>query len=142
MTISEALYQFLVQQSQVASLVGTRIYPSLIDTRVGVPAIGYEVQSDEAEMTMRGEAGIAKASIQLTCWATSALVAGQVAEAVRNVLSGLRGSLGGVYCRACFVGDFADVTYTDPSTAAQFRAGKQTELTIWHTQSVPTPVGV
>lgn len=141
MTISEALYQFLAQ-SQVASLVGTRIYPTLIDARVGFPAIGYEVESDEAEMHMRGEGGIAKASIVLTCWAETTLAAGQVAEAVRAALSGLRGSLGGVYCRACFVGDFGDVTYTDPSTAAQFRAGKQTELTIWHTQSVPTPVGV
>lgn len=141
MTISEALYQFLAQ-SQVAALVSTRIYPSLIDTRVGFPAIGYEVESDEAVMHARGEAGIAKASVVLTCWGDSALVAGQVAEAVRQALGGLRGNLGGVFCNRCSVGDFADVTYTDPSTTALFKAGKQTELTIWHNQSVPTPVGV
>lgn len=141
MTISEALYQFLAQ-SQVASLVGTRIYPTLIDTRVGFPAIGYEIESDDAVTHARGEAGIAKASVMLTCWADTALAAGQVAEAVRSALSGLRGSLGGVFCNRCVVGDFGDVTYTDPSTTALFKAGKQTELTLWHTQSVPTPVGV
>lgn len=142
MSISEAIYQFLTQHTAVGTLVSTRVYPSLIDTRVAFPAIGYEVASDDAPMHMRGESGLAKATVILTCWAESFLVAGQVAEAVRNAMSGLRGSLGGVYCRSCFVGDFADVQYSDASTPGLYRAGKQTELTIWHSQSVPTPIGV
>lgn len=140
-SISEALFFFL-RQSPVGSLVGTRIYPTLIDTRAAFPAIGYEVESDDAVFHMRGEGGIAKASIVLTCWADDRPTAQNVADAVRHALSGLRGSMGSVYCRSCMVGDFADVTYSDAGTPAQFKAGKQTELTIWHTQSVPTPVGV
>ena len=141
MTLSEALFSFLTG-GQVGSLVGTRVYPTLIDTRVGFPSIGYEITSVETQTHMRGEAGIAKASVVLTCWADDMLTAGRVAEAVRAMLGGLRGNLGGVFCNRCVVGDFADVSYIDDEAAQLTKMGKQTELTLWHAQSVPTPIGV
>ena len=100
MTISTTLFTVLSSAAAVAALVGSRIYPVLLDQGAGVlpsslPAITYQRISEIREGSFGGPNALPGTLIQVDSWASSFLGAEAVAEAVRKAIDGYQGTPAG-----------------------------------------------
>lgn len=127
MTLEEGLYSHLVNDSGVAALVSTRVYPLLVPQDTTLPAIAYQRISGPRDHTHSGASGLALARMQVSCLGNSYGQAKQVSEAVRAALDGLRGSLGAVSADAVFLDNERD----EWSTAFE-EAVVQQDYLIWY----------
>lgn len=83
-----AVRTFLLTQSSVTDLVGTRIYPMQLPQNAQLPAIVYRRITTGHEETIDGsKGGLADARVQYDCYAVTHDQAHDVAEALR--LSGI-----------------------------------------------------
>lgn len=145
----QGLVARLKADPQVAAIVGTRIYPGLInqqdidaDSESIKASIAYQVEEDEPVMSMAGAAGISKAIILLNCWGgpkpSDSTVAKSIQDAIRDSLSGYRGTVGSVGFRMIRLSDNGDLIYTAPGNAKMRAYGKQLEAEIFYNESVPS----
>ena len=102
--IQTAVRAILAADAGVSALVGTRIYPDRLPQNVTYPAITYEMYSEDSFEAMDGLLGIAEATIEVTCWASTRLVASSVQDAVRLALANYQGTSSGVVVRRIHTG--------------------------------------
>ncbi len=90
------LYEFLAEQVPVAALVSDRIYPSVLPDKPVLPAVVYQVVSNEQTFTHDGPVPLRRPRIQLDVWAKRRLDAERVEGALMAALVGYRGPMGAV----------------------------------------------
>jgi hypothetical protein len=97
MTIKDAIYTYLITQTGLTALVGTRIYPDgEIPQRVSLPAIEYSLVSKVQDHTSGSDAGNPYFSRwQFDCWADKGYTADDVAVQLIAALKDYSGTLGG-----------------------------------------------
>lgn len=88
MSAETQLYTLLAGAAGVTALVSTRIYPDLVPEAKDPPYIGYERVSTEPVTTLEGTVLASKAGMAVACWATTRVVAEQIADAVVAALAG------------------------------------------------------
>jgi hypothetical protein len=94
--MEEALIALLIGDGGLAALVGARVHGGSRPQGSGLPAVviarigGAPLYSDE------GEVGLDQARMQVDCWGESYASAKLTARAVRRVLSGFEGTVGGI----------------------------------------------
>lgn len=95
MALENALVQHLEDSAGVGALAADRIYPRKAPQKPTFPFLIYTVDGS-ANHTYHhgGPSGLAMATIGITAVATSYKSMHQLAEAVRNLLQGLHGTLG------------------------------------------------
>lgn len=108
MTLEAGIYAHLCTDSDVATLVSTRIYPLLVPQDATLPAIAYQRISGPRDHCHTGATGLAFARVQLTYVAASYDGAKVLGEAVRAAMDGLRGSLGAVQIGSCMLDNERD----------------------------------
>lgn len=92
--IEYAVRRQLLDNAAVAALVGDRIYPLVIPQGESLPAITYSIVATD-EDTQEGDADtLARARVQLDCWATTHKQANDLARAVRLALPTTTGAIG------------------------------------------------
>lgn len=94
MTLEEAFYAHAVAGTSIASLIGTRLYPSMIPQDASLPAAAYQRVASTRMTAHDGATGHATATIQVTCQATTYSAANQVANAFIARFDGVKGNWG------------------------------------------------
>ena len=101
--LDEAIYQYLVSQTAISDLVGTRVYPDMLPEGCEFPAMTFQQVSLTARYSHDGDASLDTARVQLDVYAEDRAAAGQIASALRGVLSGARTSEGSVLIQSVFL---------------------------------------
>ena len=96
MIIQAALYAYLSTESGVAAIASTRGYPVFIPLDADLPAWSYQVFEYPAPLAHDTTEGLETCRVQITCTATTYLVAVNLARAIRAALHGYTGTMGGV----------------------------------------------
>lgn len=152
MSVEDGLITYLEAQSGVTDLVSAstgneRIYitrlPQDGTTNATLPAITVQAVSHTHEAHMTAAAGLAKAVLQVDCWAATYLGARALSEAVRAELDGYRytstsSKWGTNNIRRVLLAN-ENPLYEgtdDGSDAGAYRVSQ--DYDVWHTETVPT----
>lgn len=92
--MESALRNFIISDTAVAALVGSRMYPGRLPQAATFPAITYSTVSVVRGHNMQGPEGMPFTRLQLDMWGESFSDARAVAEAVRLRLDGFAGDIG------------------------------------------------
>lgn len=102
MLLPEALRTYLISKAAVTAIVGAgdaaRIYPDVLPQGATLPAIAYEVISQDSEEHLEGISGLAHSRVRVECYAATRMAADALAELVRLApLQGYRGLMGTLF---------------------------------------------
>jgi len=86
--IETEIYTMLSGDGNITDLVSTRIYPQVREQSDGLPAITYQMISQLHGHDLMGNNGLVEARLQINCFAATILAAAQLADIVKNSLSG------------------------------------------------------
>ncbi|WP_254509887.1 tail completion protein gp17 [Anatilimnocola floriformis] len=104
--IRSSLRQYLA--TNLANLVGSRIFPLVLPQSAARPAITYARTTGGHDHNLKQATGSAIPVFELDCWADSYEAADQLAEAVRQKMQGFSGTMGSVSVRAVILDDEVD----------------------------------
>lgn len=96
-SIDTALYQLLTNGGIA------RVYPPPVPDNPTYPLVTYQQISDPRTYVMEGPDGFVFARFQFNCWALTSSAARFVAESLRIILSGYRGSSDDINIQAAFL---------------------------------------
>lgn len=82
--IQADIYKVLSENSSVADIVSSRIYPIEIPQGGSVPAIVYVINDITPIKSLDGESGLDNGTVEITCWAKDYKTAQLLASAVRS----------------------------------------------------------
>lgn len=91
--IGNAIYYILSTDVHVSAVVGTRIFSSTLPQGITQPSISYSVRPESRDYHMSGPSGLKRDRIQIYCWAQNQDNAVELANHVKNVLSGFSGAV-------------------------------------------------
>jgi hypothetical protein len=127
------LREKLLTDAEIASIVGTRIYPLLASQPANKTYITLQEISVDPERCLSGISGVAQTGIQLDIWSTLYSEIETLRTAIRRVVDGLTNeNLGEVNVRSIRVDSQFD-DYEKPSDGSDntiFR--KSMDIYIWH----------
>ena len=95
MDLELAIRAYMLSPGPLATLVGTRCYPSVLPQGVGYPAMTYQRISTIQGATLDGPDSNESARIQFDCYSKDKTQIHAVAKALRVALSGFRAWIGG-----------------------------------------------
>lgn len=87
---------FLLEDSTIATLVGTRIYPKVLPQGRRDTSLVYNRISMVGDHHMQGASGLVSVRMQLDAWAETADQAYELAAAVKYRIDGYRGPMSSV----------------------------------------------
>lgn len=100
--IGVGLRALLVADTPVAAIAGTRIYPRRLPQGATLPAVVYHKVGGADETGLAGLQGVGHQRFQVDAYATTKLVADQLATAIRDAMCGTgRGDWGTEFCCGC-----------------------------------------
>ncbi len=94
MSIETGLRSQLVNDTDVAAIVGTRVYPVKMPLGYTLPCISYQRISSERYPFLDGPSGRAIPRFQVDCYADTYSEVRDLAGKVRLALDGFKGTLG------------------------------------------------
>jgi hypothetical protein len=125
--IESELRTYLLAQSGIAALIGTRVYPMKLPQSPTLPAITYQRVSGSRVQSLTGPSGMAHPRIQVDCWAASYDGAKALAAEVQDDLDGYRGTMGTTRVGGVIV--YGDRDWYEPDVDI-YRV--TIDITIWH----------
>lgn len=138
--IGPELRDILLADTDIASLVDTRIYPVSRVTDNNLPAVGYTLISQQIEETHGGPAGLSRKSIQLDCFGRTHTEAHTLADYVRWALDGYRSdpdSDGLRLIQAILVENILETHEQDPDPRDTGVYRVIVEIAVWHWEGAP-----
>lgn len=90
------LYEFLLSNTAVVALVGERVYPSKLPDKPVLPAVVYQIVSNEQTFTHDGPVALRRPRVQLDVWSHRRLEAERIENAIISAFVGYRGPMGDV----------------------------------------------
>lgn len=93
-TIEEAVYYKMVNDANLAGLVGTRVYPLLVPQDAAMPAIAYQKISSQKYQAHDGSSHLARSRFQFTIEADDYATVKDTATAVRTCWDSFAGYVG------------------------------------------------
>ena len=135
------LVTYINADTEVAALIGTRIYPLLMPQLATYPAVVYSVISEQHNNHLAGNigGGLVQAFYQLDTYSTTYLQTLSIAEALRNLLDGINHvSMGAVFVESILLESTPQdmVEATDDSQVNLYRV--LMTFKIAYQESVPT----
>ena len=73
---------YVIGDTGVAALIGTRMYPTNLPQACTLPAVTYHVISRTHEPTLKGVAAAGTMRVQFDCWAETRLASDAVGDAI------------------------------------------------------------
>jgi hypothetical protein len=112
--VEDSLRTFLLNEASLAGVLGSRIHPRRLPQKATLPALTYQ-RIDTPRTPVHGEKSIfPRPRVQLTSWAKTSKTAWQAADAVRTLLDGFRGQMGGLAVTRCVIVN--ELENDDPET--------------------------
>lgn len=87
MNAEQTLFACLNNDSGVGALVNGRVVPLFVPQDGAFPCVVYQKISGPRVHSLKGQSGLARIRIQISCWALSFPEAKQVCEAVRLAIA-------------------------------------------------------
>lgn len=81
-----AVVSYLLADSGVTALIGTRLYPERFPAGATLPVVTYQRVFGAEEINHDGASGLARARLQLDCWAESYGGAVALGKAITDAL--------------------------------------------------------
>ena len=91
--IHEAVRTTLISATDVSDVIGTKVFPAIAPQGTELPYITYQIISNNADQHMSGASGLQETRIQLNCWSASYAEVQNLAEAVRESLLPMSGTI-------------------------------------------------
>jgi len=135
MSVETALVKLLIDDSDVNTLVGSRIYPNYVPQGVTLPAITYQEISGVRDTHMTGASGLVQARFQINCWCKTYPDSRTLANYIRIALSPATDdypkTVVGTYISAIMLLNENDVPsiYGDNEEKSGF--GKMLDFSVW-----------
>lgn len=99
---SEAVAKYLLTQTAITDLVGTRIYPDVLPEACTLPAIVYSEISDNDNYHLSGVCTAAECRVQIDCYGATRASANAVGRKVREIIgNGTSREMGGMQVLSC-----------------------------------------
>jgi hypothetical protein len=86
-----ALRNLILSDPDIISMVGERCYPSILPQGATYPSIVQNLISEDNHMHLRGSSHLARARIQIDCWATTADESVRLSNFVMEKIQGFSG---------------------------------------------------
>lgn len=128
--MEEALVALLLAAPGVAALAGTRLYWSRAPQDVAKPYVVLTLVSGNRDYEMLGPSGLAESRVQVDAYGITFAAAKGLARAIEAVLSGYRGTSGGIAFGGAFLDAERDLTEDNATPDKLFRTS--TDYIIWH----------
>lgn len=123
--IEADFYSYLKDQTDITTLVGTRIYPDTAPEKCAYPFLIYSKTDTARELHLRGATGVCVARIQVDVFASSRMICETVIEKIRLRFNGFQGNWGTTFIH--------QVRMDSESVGWDLESGKDTGI---HTGSV------
>lgn len=127
--IEDGLFAYLSGQSNINTVVGNRIYPSVLPQEPVLPAIVYSNIGGVPIALQNAKPVLERTRFQIDCYALSAREAKNLANEVRQSLESYVGAMGLLNVQAVFVIEHGMSDFDDVPN--DFRIISEYE--IWHT---------
>lgn len=119
--ITKAIRGYLLDQSAISTIIGTRIYGSVLPQQNGklttpLPACTIEIISGSSDSALYGGTGLAIQRVSIACYSKKIDTTRTLAESVRVAMLGLRGPVGSEHVRCVTCESRQDLT--DPPNDA------------------------
>ena len=139
MSTRSDLKTYLESKSTITAVVSTRIFgvkrPQKIRT---LPAITFERMNGGHDHTLSAAAGSAIPRFRIRCWAATYVAADALAEILRNVMQGYRGTMGSTTVQSVILDDEFDEYEESEDGSDQGVFGIAHDYLIRYVESVPT----
>lgn len=101
--MEDAIINRLLATAGVTALVGTRVYPGVRTQGSSLPALVFNRISGARDYTMIEASGLVESRVQIDAWAEAYNAAKALAHAVREALSGIKGTFSGIEIDGVFL---------------------------------------
>lgn len=137
MELNDALYSYLCSYSGLTALASTRIYPDKLPDKCPLPAVTYQlISEEETEAFRQPETDLLAAVYSLTVWASTRATANSTGKQIRKAFknySGTMGGAGGVPVNAVRkVSRYTDVDLTSEGAVIAYKDVQDFE--IWYAE--------
>jgi hypothetical protein len=133
------LRTYLLTKTGVTNLVTTTgVYVGRIPRAARYPVIGISRVSGGHEHVLSGAAGYATPRIQLDVWSTSMVTTLAVAEAVRQVMQGFKGTMGSTTVSSVVLENEIDLTEEPDDGSDLGIEHRVLDYFIRYTESIPS----
>lgn len=120
-----ALRAFLLSDSGISGMVGTRIYPLRLPQGDRGPSIVYSRPSEQTDHHMQGPSGLVFVRYQIDAWAKSADDASSLANLIKSRINGYKGPMSDGSSTLKVQGIFAETIREDYDSEAElFRVSR------------------
>jgi len=136
--VEDGLIDYLLADTDVKALVGTRVYPVAVAQDVVRPYITIQRIAVDRTYDHDGETGLCAPLIQIDCWADTYRGAKTLADKVRLAISGYNGALGGYTAQAILIQNEVDLS-EGPSTGSEKVIHRVSiDASVWFNEVVPS----
>jgi len=125
--IEAGLHGFLTDDTDIAAIVATRVYPIILPQNPTMPAITYQRISTPRVSSTTGPSGLASPRIQVDCWAETYAAVKALSDTVRTAVDGYSGTMDTFTVYGVIVESEQDLYEPD---AVYYRTSL--DLIIWH----------
>lgn len=129
MSFEADLRTYLLADSTISNLIGTRMYPVVLPQSPTYPAVSYSTISAQRGHNMQAPDGLAAQRIQVDAWALTYAQARSLSDAIRNRIDSFRGSMGSTKVQGIFFDTERHLNEQDGSTVF-YRI--ETDYIAWH----------
>lgn len=106
--IEAAINELLTGDSAITALVGDRVYYMRSPQNAVYPNLTYQRRSTQRNRHLGGPSGLARATFQVDCWASTQKAARQLAELVRLRMDNKTGNYGDHLVQRIYLDDDLD----------------------------------
>ena len=111
--LGKAIYSRLTNDSDVAALVSTRVYPLILPQNPTLPAVTYQTVAGTRETAMGSNPGVAAPVVQFDTWARTYKESRDLALKVKAAIERWRGTEQGVEILDAFIQREEDMYESD-----------------------------
>ncbi len=101
--ICQALFKYLTSKEDLANIVGSRIYPSILPQNCIFPAIVYSPIIANYDSALEGDTGFVRQTIQVVCHDVTFKKARELSRIVKNHIQDFHGDMEGLFIEAVFI---------------------------------------
>ena len=131
--IGKGIYALLNGTSAITDDTSSRIRPNVLNQGETLPAITHQLVSQTTVYPLGGDSGLARARVQIDCYADTSIKAAELGDDVHAALSFYQGTVGGVVIRRALADANTRMEYEEPTDKSdQGRCRHSRDYIIWH----------
>ena len=127
MTLGKYLLKVLTQDAGVAARVKARVYSEVLPDEGEMPAVVFDLVSEDEDEALDGPTGVRRASVTVDCWAEKRVDATALGKVVKDLLSGHAGAAAGLEVQSFF---FVTQAWDFDAETKLFRSSQDYE--VWY----------